>query len=1101
MNVRTILFCGAGLVVSVCSVSAQSRFSTITGHATDITGAMAPDVQVVATHVATGADTRTRSNELGIYTLGNLREGQYVLHATKAGFKDLVVKDILLVSGDLRRVDLLLEVGAVQQTVEVTATVGMIKTDNQTISHTKSFFELTSLPLNSRSLTSFYSVMPLYQTIAGTTQPGFAGSTRGQHRRTFNGAVAGAIGNIVDSNEGFEEMKVDYVNNSAEYGQLAEISVVTKSGQNDLHGSGFWQYGTPAFRASNPFTSARSRTVNHKYGFTAGGPLFIPKAYNGRNRTFWFVEGDTDGNSATRVNLNATVPAGVWRSGDFSGLGIQIRNPLTGAVYADGKIPASAINPVSRKVQERFYPLPNYGDANTFAARNYRDSFTAPSGSNTRAMMRLDHRLSERDSLYASYALYQGKGAFWQSQLPTVGYNRTFRRQKVFNLNYTRTFSPSLLNEARFGYSYNNNPQNPPINGLELVRDLGLQGLAPDLPDIKGIYQLSFSGLGLSPVTLSSNWSNPGFLTKDPNLQETLTYYRGKHSFKIGGAWTRQVFMRLGAPSNLFGANTFANTYSRVPGVTNSGHAYADFLLGLPTSASRGFPPLLQHTTSPRYELYFQDDWKVTPQLTLNLGIRYEKQPHWLEQSGRQSIFDVESGKIVVPDEGLAKVSPLMPKGYVEVTSAGSVGLPGRLLRTDGNNFAPRFGFAYRPFAGSNRTVVRGGYGIYYDNALLDLTVVGVPFSIAEPTFTNTNVPTLVLPQVFPASGVNGPATVSLPVAVNPDLQTPYSQQWNLTMEHERWDIGFRVSYIGTNTRQMWYARNVNAPFVDERLFINKPRRFANYPAINYQDNGANHNYHALNVEAKRRMKNGLNFQSSWTWARDVGDVIWATGITVGFIQNPYDRRAERGPYTGIPTHRWVNYAIYELPFGKGKKWMSAAPRAMEALAGGWMISMIGFLQTGQFLTATYTMPDPTGTTYTTSGNRPLVTIRPDALRDPHISDPSVNRWFDVGAFQAPPIGRFGNSSPGGIIGPGENLWHAGVYKYFKFPGGERAPKLRVDLTAINAFNHPNWNNPNTTVSNPITAGTITGVGGPNGGSLGDKGGPRELQLSLRLEW
>jgi hypothetical protein len=941
----------------------------------------------------------------------------------------------------------------------------------------------------------------MYQTITGTTQPGFAGSTRGQWRRTFNGAVGSAVGNIVDSNEGFEEMKVDYVTNSAEYGQLAEISVVTRSGQNELHGSGYWTYVTPAFRASNPFTSTRSGTINHRYGFTVGGPMYIPKIYNGRNRTFWFVGANTIGSSGSQVNLNASVPIAAWREGDFSGLGLQIRNPLTGEIYPNGRIPASAINPVSRRIQDRFYPLPNFGDGNTFTSNNYRESFVAPFGRELRGMMRLDHRFSDKDYVYSSYAFYQGKGNFWQSSLPTVGYGTTFRRQKMFTLNYTRTFSPSVLNEARFGYSYNNNPQNPPLVGLDIARDFGLQGLAPDLPNVKGVYQVSFSGLGLSPITHTNNWSNPGNLTKDPNFQNIVTYYRGKHTFKAGATWSKDVFLHYGAPANLFGFGTFANTYTRVPGVANSGHAYADFLLGIPTSAARAFPPRLQDTTSRRLEGFFQDDWKITPRLTLNLGIRYEHHRPSEEQSGLASIFDVNTGKIVVPDKGMSLVSPLMPTGYVDVISASGIGLPNTLLKTDTNNFAPRFGFAYRPFAKSNTTVVRGGYGIYYDNAVPDLTVGGVPFAITEPTFTNTTAPSVVLPWVFPATGGRGPATVNLPVAVNPNLQTPYSQQWNLTIEHERWDTGFRLSYIGTNTRQMWYGRNINAPVVDDRLFINKPRMFPNYPAINYNDNGANHNYHAMNVEITRRMKNGLTLQSTWTWARDVGDVVHATGTAIGVIQNPYNRSAERGPYSGIPTHRWVNYAIYELPFGKGKKWMTSASHIVDAVAGGWMLSVIGFIQTGQFLTANYSMPDPTGTAYTTSGNRPLVTIRPDAIRNPHLENPTVDRWFDPSAFQAPPIGRFGNSSPGGIIGPGENMWHAGIYKYYQFPGSERAPKLRIELTATNAFNHPNWSNPNTLISNPTAAGTITSVGGPNGGSLGDKAGPRELMLGLRLEW
>jgi hypothetical protein len=292
----------------------------------------------------------------------------------------------------------------------------------------------------------------------------------------------------------------------------------------------------------------------------------------------------------------------------------------------------------------------------------------------------------------------------------------------------------------------------------------------------------------------------------------------------------------------------------------------------------------------------------------------------------------------------------------------------------------------------------------------------------------------------------------------------------------------------------MWYTRNINAPPVDGRLFIDKrnERLFPQYPAIDFIDNGTSHIYHALNVEARRRLKQGLSFQSTYTWARDVSD---------GQSENPNDPLAQSGPAQAIPAHRWVNFVIYELPFGKGKRWLNAAPGVVDAVAGGWMFSLVGFLQTGQYLTPRVSMPDPVGITFTTSGNRPLVNIRPDVLRDPNVANPTIDAWFDVGAFQQPPVGRFGTAGVGIIEGPGENLWHAGMYKYFRFPGANGARKLRVELTAVNVFNHPNWANPNVTISSPDSVGRISNVGGPNTGSLGDKGGPRALRLTARLEW
>jgi hypothetical protein len=729
MTLRLVLV----VTVWLCegSAAAQSTLSTITGEAKDATGALVPDVAVEATHVTTGITVRTQANRLGIYTLGNLREGTYLLRAAKSGFEELTVTDIVLTSGDLRRVDLVLRVAGARETVEVSAAAGLIQTDRQTISNTRSFFEMNSLPLNTQSVTGFYALLPTYQTLPGTTSPTFAGSRASQFRMNVDGAGAdaganaagtgSAIGNIVDRNEAYQEVRVDYVNNSAEFSRLAEVSVITKSGTNEFRGSAYWAYETPEFRARNPFTRARDESVDHRYGFSAGGPVELPKIYSGKNRTFWFFAFDRD-QAKAQADLTATVPTAAWRNGDFSGLRVPIRNPFTGEVYQDGRIPASAINPVSRQLQERFYPLPNVGDPNTFASQNYSDSISGPSSWNVWPSLRVDHRISQKDSLYVRFSGYFSENAFWESSLPTVGWRHQTRTQRVLSATHTRVFGPTLLNELRVGYLHTENPIDPPLQALELVNSLGLRGLAPDLPDVKGLPTFSFSGVGLSTPT-QSVWGTPRNLTRTPSFADAVTYFRGKHNLRMGGSLTLFSFSDHRASANLFGNVTFANRYSAVPGVSGSGHPYADFLFGVPTSASRDFPRPREERRRPRYDLFFQDEWKVTTQLTLNLGVRYDYAPNWMEEQGLQAIFDIERGSIVVPDNGVSRISPFMPTGYVPVVGASSVGLPDSLLQTDRNNVSPRLGFAYRPFAGSNHTVVRGGYGIYYDGTVQELTL------------------------------------------------------------------------------------------------------------------------------------------------------------------------------------------------------------------------------------------------------------------------------------------------------------------------------------------------------------------------------------------
>jgi hypothetical protein len=479
----------------------------------------------------------------------------------------------------------------------------------------------------------------------------------------------------------------------------------------------------------------------------------------------------------------------------------------------------------------------------------------------------------------------------------------------------------------------------------------------------------------------------------------------------------------------------------------------------------------------------------------LNYGVRYEYHPGWTEESGLVSNFDIGSGSIVVLDGSLPKVSPVFPANYVNIVEASTLGLPGNtILRTDRNNFAPRISVAYRPWG--NNTVIRTGFGLFYDTVPRRLDTSGVPYVLNEPAFNNpAGNPVVVLPFVFPTAGAAGPSAVSLPGAVNPDLVTPYSPQYNFTIEHTRWSTGIRLSYIGTATRKTDYFYDYNAPLPDSQPYINKPRPFPQYPSINYFTNGASHQYHGFTAEVERRMARGLQFQSSWTWARDIGDVERGRNP-----ENPHDRRRDRAVWTDIPTHRVTTNFMYQLPWGKGRPFLNQANRAVDFLLGGWELSGVYSYYSGQFLTPLWTGPDPTGTFFTSSATPPNVTIRPDHLRDANLPDDqrSINGWFDAGAFAAPALGRFGTSARGVIKGPNVNVWHMGFFKSFAI---KEQARVRYEATATNFFNHPNYSNPATNISQASAVGVITGTGGVHGSAVGDYGGARTFRMGLRLEW
>ncbi len=1093
---KTAFLLMAGLLCVSFTAAAQTTFATMTGMITDPQGAAVSGAQVTATLISSNYQYKARSNELGYYTLGQLLQGEYTLSVDMPGFSRTQIKDILLTANEQRRIDVQLNLSGVSTAVEVNATAAPIETESARISDTKLASQIKNLPLNTRSLWNFVGQNPgIVQAASGTATRRFSGSRNNQSDASVdgitisNGRDGTQITPLVNYVESFQEVRVDMGNNSAEFGSLGQVTVISKSGTNELHGAAFDYYSSPGFQSRNPFATSSSGSVVHNPGFTIGGPVYIPKLYNGKSRTFFFFSLEEGRGGQLRDVINPTVPATPWRSGDFSREMAAIRDPLNGDAPFPGKvIPLSRINPVSQKIQDKFYPLPNTGDPNVLSSHNFNAVLGRPYDPSTYWTTRLDHRFSERAFLFGRFTWAKQYTRPWDDNLPTIGTIRNQRENQGANISFTYMLTTGWVNEIRWGIAYNDQPRNGAQDGLTNVKELGLVGLAPDLPPVAGMLNVNWSGIGLQPLT-QQVWRHPGFKNKFNQIQEQLSWYRGRHGVKFGAMINRVYYADLQQNTALFGNVTFSNRFT--------GHPYADFLLGIPTTYSRAFPAVLQEELRQGYDFFVTDTFKIAPTLTLDIGLRYELHPPARNLSGYNSIFDIGSGKIVVPDDSLSKVSKLMPANYVGVVGASSLGLPSLLAFTDKNNFAPRIGIAWRPF-GPN-TVFRAGYGIYYDIVPTSASSGGVPFVINEPAQTNsaTN-PEVIFPRVFTSGAVSGPSTVSLPQARNPHLVIPYSMQYSATIEHAFGGNAVRLSFIGTNTRKGEYAYNINQPLPGPGAFTSKPRMFPQYPAIMYLTNGAGHQYNALTAEVKRRSQVGLTYQLSYTLARDIGDVERGESI-----ENAYDRARERTVWVDIPTHRLNGNVYWELPVGRRKRLLGGASRLLDAVAGGWSMALIYSYRSGRFLTPLWTGPDPTGTAYTTNASAPNVTIRPDILRNGNLpgDQRSIDRWFDLSAF-APPGPYFGTSARGVIIGPNSNVWDAGVYKLFRI--GERVT-LRWEMTAVNMLNHPNYNDPSMTINQTGSNGVINGVGGNSNvsgaGSPLDPAGPRGFRTALRLEF
>ncbi|MCC6589082.1 MAG: TonB-dependent receptor [Bryobacterales bacterium] len=1092
---KTAIFIFLAILCSPGITLGQSTYASLTGTVTDSTGAVVPNATVTATNLATNIKSESISNEVGAYMIGLLKEGTYSLKVEGAGFKEAVVNGISLTARDIRRVDVSLSVGAVESQVTVTSGATLIETETARISATQDAKALNLMPLNARWLWAYLDQVP--NLLNGDDGYRFAGSTGNQNNWSIDGSTMNdgqgwAIGPQLNYIESFQEVKVDTTNNSAEFGAIGQVDVITKSGTNQLHGSAYDTFMTPGLRARNFFANSIWTGRFHIFGGGIGGPVVIPGLFNGKNKTFFYSSFERSAGNASFTNLNPSVPIQAWRNGDFSSLlpDTVIYDPQSGSPFAGNVIPTNRLNSVAKLIQDKYYPLPNVGSGNVFQPNNYKEVKTMPWNVPWSWTGRIDHHFSEKDFVYGRAIVTNSTSRWWESNLPTVGLHIQHRPTRSATASYSHLFSASLSNEVRFGMNYNNIPAEGPVRGSDEVKRLGLVGLASNLPDVAGMLQVGFDGFGLQSIG-QWNGADPQFLNDHKQIQDRISWFHGRHSVKAGFDIVRVRGDDFTIPDDLFGSAMFSNRFTSLDkeGAVG-GFPYADFLLGIPTTVSRSTSYLDRNRNRWQYGMFVTDEIKVRKDLTLNFGLRYQIHQPWREQNGRMSIFDVTSGKIVVPDGGVGQVSPLFPTSFVKVASASSLGLPSNtLLYTDRNDFAPRVGLAWRPFG--EHTVVRAGYGVFYDVTPFDFSNDGSPFVLAEPSYTNpTSNPQVILPRVFPARNDSGEAytDVSLPNAVNPKLVTPWSHQYSLTIEHQRWNTGFRASYIGTAMRQGTYSYDYNSPVPDGRPYISKPRPFPNFPSIMYRTNGAGHQYNSLSTEVKRSFASGLYYQFAWTWARDRYDLgRWDT------LENPFNRQREVGVAADVPTHRVTANWAYELPFGRGKKFGGGAPRAADVLIGGWTLSGTYASHSGQFLTPLWSGPDPTGIAYTDSDSPAYVTIRPDQIRDGNLpkSQRTINRWFDASAFKAPQAGRFGTSAKGVIKGPNSFVWNAGLQK--KVSIGERVQVI-MEITSRNVFNRANFSNPDMDISDAGSVGVISWAGG-----ISDNGGPREERLGLRI--
>jgi len=1078
LSILYFLLVGAGLNAQTTGV--------ITGTVSDPSGAVVPGAKVTVKNTGTGETRELTTNESGVYVAYSLPVGTYDVETTAAGFKKSTRSNVPLSVADRLGINFVLEVGTSSEVVEVSAQVPVVETEKGDVNFTVSTKQMTDLAVNGRTFFALQQLFPGASRTMGdegglsfNSGKGFA--INGQ-RPSYSGIQLDGVENTDMGNQsgmltvpGMEtvaEFKVQTSNYSAEYGTggVSNILVITRSGTRDFHGAAYDYLRNDALDARNFFAASRPKLRFNNYGYRLGGPVTFGRLYNkDKDKTFffWAQEWRT---KRTQSVLRAATPTDAMRAGDYSAeaarTGVNIVDPDTKAPFPNNQIPTQRLNANAQLLLKQNFPSPNASGFLNFLAN-------APSVEDWRQeTVHITHELTKNTRVSVRYIqdtwTQQYATTLWGGQaFPSIGSIANVPG-KSFLAKATTVINPTMLNEFSYAYGSNYPPQGTK-RGVELTgafeepSGLNIPRLFPRDPSRpKKVPNLSFSG-GWGNIDSSYYpwWAHHNIATLTDNFSKTI----GSHSLKMGGTWQ---FSKTPVGSQINPADqggfSFDGSFSK--------HPMSDFMLGRAASYSELDKLLMPSYDYPQLEMYFQDSWKVSRRLTLNLGVRWFWIPHAHEASDLitnfvASRYDPAKAVVVLPDNTL---QPGVGDPYNGIWSV-KAGMPRTIVPTHYGSYAPRFGFAYDP-TGTGRWSIRGGYGLgYYRVEGNDIYgMVGNP-------------PNAKLVQVFnppldnPAQGQAGAQRPLSLASLDPVYEVPYVQSYSLEVQRELFThTSVSLGYVGSHGVHLDRGRNINQPLpvpgydFDPRLntravATDRIRPFQGYSGIGQRENTGSSTYNSLQATFKRRMTQGLLFESAYTWSRVIAN---ASGFNEG-PQNAYNLSGERGPASFDRTQMLIFNFIYEIPFLKLRR------DIVGTLLGGWQLSGVTMFQGGT--------PRNLGLTGGTIG----LASRPNVVAGQTVDGPqTVAQWFNTAAFAAPPYGFFGNAGRNIIRGPGINSWDLSLFKRFDF---KERYSFQIRADAFNAFNNTNFD------------GVSTTFGSGNFGQLTSARQPRNMQVSAKFEF
>jgi outer membrane receptor protein involved in Fe transport len=1091
---------------------AQVTMGTIVGTVTDAQGAAVPGATVTITEVNKGTSSVHATDASGSFVAPFLIPGTYDVAVEVQGFKRYTHKGVVLQVNQRARVDAALELGGLTESTEVIGLAPLTRTDSAELGEVIEERAVRELPLNGRNFAQLVYLVP--GVTAGQVGENLSGASTFNPRGSSNFNALGSQANTnawlvdgIDNNEftfntvivqptveSVREFKVLTGTFSAEFGRGAGVvSVSTKSGQNEWHGTAFEFLRNEKFDAKNFFalpTAPKAPLDRHQFGAALSGPII-------KNKTFFFVDYAGIREDRGQVFVN-TVPTEAMRRGDFSdyrdrnGNLILIYDPLTSRPNPNGTgvirdpfpgniIPADRLDQVGMNVGS-IYPLPNgpgnFDNYTSTVNRTVRDhSFTG----------RIDHRAGDRDSFFVRFAYEKYKLDAPQGQaaccLPTppeaasrfdlgpfvAGIQNTRLTTHGAAFNWTHLFGPSVVNELRLGYAKTNPETVQSDFGTQASTSLGIQGInvnefATGLPNIN---------MGNNMTGLSGG---PAFLPVNPKqihyqFEDTLSWVTGRHSLKGGYRFILRKpspFTNTNTRSNItIGANLTNNPQTNSPGST-----YATLLLGYTTGGQRGFLLDVYDYTNSEHSLFVQDDWKLSERLTVNLGLRYEVYVPDTERENRLPNYDPEGMRLVYAGETASERAN---------------------KETRWGNFAPRLGIAW-DVTGDSKNVLRAGYGRSYfpiPHAAGNLLEQNVPNSVSQNYSVETNpldfspsrVPRLSnpFPQIVPVK----PQTTAELNAANPLVfghafsnETPHMDTWQVSYERQITNtLMAEVAYAGSKGSNLIWAGNINEvqPGPGTQVSRRLIQPLSNVATILYFDTNNESWYHGLQAKLNKRFSHGLQFLVSYTFSKslDLAGSPASGGGAVGGPQSVTLFHESKGPSGFDVKHRFVTSYVWDLPFGEGRRFANGG--VLKPILENWQFSGIVTLATGRPFTV-----------FLNTGVNNGAPSWPNRIGDGKLDNPGPDLWFDINDFAAPPPNTYGDSGRGVLYAPGTQTIDVSLSRTFPIKG----VRLQFRADAFNLFNTPQFGFPNANIGSP-TAGRITTTIADN----------RSMQFALKLDF